>query len=111
MLSGQSPRVNASFPASVHVSAGRGQPFVSFVSRQNDMGPGLMLFNGRFDIKFDRKETNETHSDLNVSPQQWRKIYNHNHMSHAMFLQYYVGTRKTNTSPKITSACNARCKI
>jgi hypothetical protein len=36
-------RVNASFPASVHAFTVRGQPYLSSVSRQNDMSPGLML--------------------------------------------------------------------
>jgi hypothetical protein len=56
----------------------------------------------------DHKGTTETHIYLNRSPQERKKA--HNVMSHAMFLQYYVGTCINNTSPKITLACNSRCK-
>jgi hypothetical protein len=58
-------------------------------------------------LGFDHKQTTETHSYLNISLQQWQKT--HNHMSHSVFLQYYVGTSKNNTSPKITLAYNSGC--
>jgi hypothetical protein len=41
---------------------------------------------------FDHKETNQTDGDLNRSPQQWQKA--HNHMSHVILLQCYVGIFK-----------------
>jgi hypothetical protein len=58
LLRWQSPGVNASFPTLVHAFTAHGQPFLSFVSRQKYMSPGLILiYLLGFGLRFDHKET------------------------------------------------------
>lgn len=88
----QSPGVNYRFPEESH----RFKILlrvVSLIHRQNDMSPRFMLFSSRLWFRF-WPQTTETHSDLNWSPQQQRKI--HNHIMQCSFTIMYV---LTNTCP------------
>lgn len=69
----------------------------SFQSKQNESWTHVNLLL-RFGLGFDPKQTTETHGDLHMLPQQWKK--EHNHMSHALLLQRCVGTCKNSRSPK-----------
>jgi hypothetical protein len=80
-------------------------PYLLSASHQNDMS----LTNVILLLGFYSKETAEIHSNLNCSTQQLKR---HTiHISHAVFLQYYVGTCKNNTNPKIILDYKSGCKI
>jgi hypothetical protein len=81
---------------------------IFFISSKRHESWTHVTFLPGFGLSFDHKKTTEIHNDLSRSPQQWRKT--HNHVSHAMCLEYYVGTCKNNTNLKIILAYNFRQK-
>jgi hypothetical protein len=60
--------LSASFPMLVHLFTTHGQPHLSFVlTKRHESWIRVVLLPG---LSFEHKETTETHSDLNKSPER-----------------------------------------